>query len=166
MNEATTQFFTQVPVKRLRRAEKILHKLGLTPADAVNMLLAQIEIRRGLPFEVSILWHKDLTDQLLHWIEVGQPDERRLAKACGRSRKVTLYCYSYSAHIWYAGIANKLSRLRNLEVWQLPSEQSQALAGLCKRSMQLQISIQDGHVYINQGDQAEVVPTPLWRGGA
>lgn len=53
MNEATTQFFTQVPVKRLRRAEKILHKLGLTPADAVNMLLAQIEIRRGLPFEVS-----------------------------------------------------------------------------------------------------------------
>jgi len=53
MNEATTKLSTQVSVKRLRRAEKILDKLGLTPADAVNMLLAQIEIRRGLPFEVS-----------------------------------------------------------------------------------------------------------------
>ena len=74
-----------------------------------------------------------------------------------------------AARAWLcsAGIANKISRLRNLEIWQLPAEQSQALAGLCKRSMQLQISIQDGHVYINQGDQSvEVVPTPLWRGGA
>ena len=53
MSQATTKFLAQVPVQRLRRAEKILQKLGLTPADAVNMLLAQIEIRRGLPFEVS-----------------------------------------------------------------------------------------------------------------
>ena len=43
----------RVPALRLRRAEKILSKLGLTPADALNMLLAQIEIREGLPFEVS-----------------------------------------------------------------------------------------------------------------
>ncbi len=53
MNKTTTNFLTRVPVQRLRRAEKILQKLGLTPADAVNMLLAQIEIRRGLPFEVG-----------------------------------------------------------------------------------------------------------------
>lgn len=44
---------TRVPARRLQRAEKILHKLGLTPSEAVNMLLAQIEICRGLPFEVS-----------------------------------------------------------------------------------------------------------------
>ncbi len=54
MSQATTRFLTQVPAQRLRRAEKILKKLGLTPADAVNLLLAQIEIRRGLPFAVSI----------------------------------------------------------------------------------------------------------------
>lgn len=53
MSESTTVVRTRVPVRRLHRAEKILGKLGLTPADAVNMLLAQIEIRQGLPFEVS-----------------------------------------------------------------------------------------------------------------
>ena len=31
----------------------LFRSLGLTPADAVNMLLAQIEIRQGLPFDVS-----------------------------------------------------------------------------------------------------------------
>ena len=54
MSQATTKFLAHVPAQRLRRAEKILKKLGLTPADAVNLLLAQIEIRRGLPFAVSI----------------------------------------------------------------------------------------------------------------
>ena len=53
MNNSTTIFRTRVPARRLQRAEKILQKLGLTPADAVSMLLAQIEIRQGLPFEVS-----------------------------------------------------------------------------------------------------------------
>jgi len=54
MSQTTTKFLAQVPAQRLRRAERILKKLGLTPADAVNLLLAQIEICRGLPFEVSM----------------------------------------------------------------------------------------------------------------
>jgi addiction module RelB/DinJ family antitoxin len=53
MSETTAVVRTRVPLRRLQRAEKILQKLGLTPADAVNMLMAQIEIRQGLPFEVN-----------------------------------------------------------------------------------------------------------------
>ena len=34
-----------------------------------------------------------------------------------------------------------------LAVWQLPAEQSQALAALARRSMQAQISVQDGSVW-------------------
>ena len=50
----TTILSTKVPARRLRRAEKILRKLGLTPTDAVNMFLAQVELRQGLPFEVRV----------------------------------------------------------------------------------------------------------------
>ena len=53
MND-TTILSTTVPARRLQRAEKILRKLGLTPTDAVNMLLAQVELRQGLPFEVRV----------------------------------------------------------------------------------------------------------------
>jgi addiction module RelB/DinJ family antitoxin len=53
LNDSTTIFRARVPVRRLQRAEKVLRKLGLKPADAVNILLAQIEIRQGLPFEIS-----------------------------------------------------------------------------------------------------------------
>ena len=55
MSESTAVVQTRVPARRLQRAEKILHKLGLTPADAVNMLLAQIEIRKGLTAAVSAI---------------------------------------------------------------------------------------------------------------
>ena len=52
-NSATTLFRARVPVARLRRAEKILGRLGLKPGDALNMLLAQIELRGALPFEIT-----------------------------------------------------------------------------------------------------------------
>lgn len=51
--EATTLFRARVPAARLRKAEKILSRLGMKPGDALNMLLAQIEIREALPFEVT-----------------------------------------------------------------------------------------------------------------
>ncbi len=35
-------------------AEKVLKKLGLSTTEAVNMFLAQIRLRKGLPFDVKI----------------------------------------------------------------------------------------------------------------
>jgi len=49
----TTLFRARVPAKRLKKAEKILEQLGMKPGDAFNMLLAQIELRKGLPFEIT-----------------------------------------------------------------------------------------------------------------
>jgi len=64
--------------------------------------------------------------------------------------------------VWWRGIENKITRARNVAVWQVEAAQSQALAALANRSMQLQISVQDGTVYIGQGDQAvEITPLRL-----
>jgi addiction module RelB/DinJ family antitoxin len=48
----TTLFRARVPRKRLKKVEKILAELGLKPGDAFNMLLAQIELQDGLPFDI------------------------------------------------------------------------------------------------------------------
>lgn len=71
MSESTAVVRTRVPARRLQRAEKILGKLGLKPADAVNLLLAQIEIRQGLPFEISPRPNPLLTagEQAAAWTE-------------------------------------------------------------------------------------------------
>ncbi len=53
MANTTVLLRTRVPKQRLRRAEKVLAQLGLKPGDAVNLLLAQIEIRNGVPFALT-----------------------------------------------------------------------------------------------------------------
>ena len=108
------------------------------------------------------LWQVSLAGEVRHWIELGQPDERRLIKACGRARRVTLYTYSHAASIWWAGVAPKLARLSNLAVWQLPAEQSQALARLAARSMTLQVTVQEGQVWVGDADTSvEIQPHAL-----
>ena len=108
------------------------------------------------------LWQLSLAGEVRHWIELGQPDERRLIKACGRARRVTLFTYSHAASIWWVGVAPKLARLSNLAVWQLPAEQSQALAKLAARSMNLQVTVQEGQVWVGDAQTSiEIHPLAL-----
>jgi uncharacterized protein YaeQ len=112
-----------------------------------------LEFAKGLSdTDEPDLWQHDLSGQLLHWIEVGQPDERRMLRAASRADQATFIAYTASTPVWWAGVKNKLTRTERLNVWQLLPEQSQALAALAQRAMQLQISVQDGTVWIHQGD--------------
>lgn len=122
-----------------------------------------LQFARGLSdTDEPDIWQHDLSGQLIQWIEVGQPDERRLAKACGRAERVSLYVYGSSAAIWWAAIRNKLTRLTNLAVWQIDPEQSQALAALAQRAMQWQVTVQDGTVWVSAGESSvELTPVQL-----
>ena len=39
---------------RKRRAEAVLDKLGIAPSQAINMLYAQIELLKAMPFDLRI----------------------------------------------------------------------------------------------------------------
>ncbi|TMH12289.1 MAG: YaeQ family protein [Betaproteobacteria bacterium] len=113
------------------------------------------------------LWQKDLTGQIEHWIDVGQPDDKRLMRATPRAAHVSVYSFSASTPIWWSGIETKITRARNLSVWQVPADQSQALASLAQRTMQLQLTVQDGAVWIGDGERSvDVVPLALYGGKA
>lgn len=108
------------------------------------------------------LWQRDLTGRIVHWIELGQPDEKRLLKACGKADRVSVYAYAPSVAIWWAGVAAKLARARNLAVWQLDSAGTQSLASLAQRSMRLQATVQDGTIWLGDGERAvELTPHHL-----
>ena len=156
--------------------------LALHPSETEERLLARLlafalnvpadDHRGALLFARGLsdsdepdLWQRDLTGQLVQWIEVGQPDDRRLSKACGRCERVVVYAFAAAAPIWWAALAGKVTRLGNLEVWRLPAEQSQALAAFAQRSMQWQVTVQDGHVWVSDGTRSvELQPLALWSG--
>ena len=119
---------------------------------------------RGLSSEDEPdVWRKSLTGEIEQWIDLGQPDESRIRKACGRAREVILVGYSgRSFDVWWDKQAAALARCKNLAVLELPIGTVTALAGLISRNMSLQCMVQDGEVQlISDNDSVTVVP--VWR---
>jgi len=87
---------------------------------------------------------RDYTGAARLWVEIGQPEDKPLMKACGKADQVIVYAFSNGADIWWRGIENKVARARNLRVWRIPAAASQQLAALAQRSMQLQATVQEG----------------------
>ncbi|MFC5741746.1 YaeQ family protein [Dyella tabacisoli] len=95
------------------------------------------------------LWRKAYTDEIELWIDLGQPDEARIRKACGRSQSVVVINYSgRGADIWWEKIANSLSRNKNLTVLDIPASTVEELTHLLERGVRLQCLIQDGQIQL------------------
>jgi uncharacterized protein YaeQ len=126
----------------------------------------RLEFGRGLSNDDDPdLWLRDYTGDVEHWIDLGQPDESRIRRACGRARVVTVVNYSGgAADIWWAKAAGSLSRLKNLSVVDLEPASVEAAAGLLERSMNLTAMIQDGQLQLI-GDRGDVSLVPRWRMG-
>jgi uncharacterized protein YaeQ len=120
-----------------------------------------LEFGRGLSTEDEPdAWRRDLTGVILQWIEVGLPDEREVRKACGRAREVRVLAYGGRAvDLWWEGARVTLERQDRLAVAEVPIEASRALGRMAARSMQLQVTIQEGHIFFADG--AASVPVEL-----
>ena len=124
-----------------------------------------LSFTRGLSSEDEPdLWQKSLNDEIEIWIDLGQPDEKRVRKACGRARQVFIYTYqTRSATLWWSQMKDKLERFENLNIYSLDANQVQDLAKLAQRNMQLQCTIQDGTCWLTDGDQTAQVDLTIWK---
>ena len=109
------------------------------------------------------VWLRDFTGRTRRWIEVGQPEDKPLLRACKQADSVVLYTYSPTAEVWWRGVTDKLARAQNLEVWRLPAEGTQTLARLAQRSMQLQATVQEGGVMISDGAGTVHLEPQRWK---
>ena len=106
---------------------------------------------------------RDFSDQIQCWIEVGQPEDRPIIKACGKARQVYVYAYHHAAEVWFRAIENKLTRLKNLEIHRITSTSAQGLLVFAKRSMQLQATILEGQLTISDGQESVDVQIERWK---
>ncbi len=111
----------------------------------------RLEFGKGLSdVDEPDLWQKDLTGAIDPWIDVGQPDERRIAKASGRAGEVNVIAYGgRTSDLWWQGVRSKVERLRNVQVLSLTEEVAAALAGMAERTMRLQCTVQDGEAWLS-----------------
>jgi len=125
-----------------------------------------LQFTRGLSSDDEPdLWQKSLSDEVELWIDLGQPDEKRIRKACGRSRQVVICTYQgRSSGVWWEQQRKWLERFKNLTVVHIPEEAVTAMGIMSQRAMRLQCTIADGALWLSNGDQAvEITPELLKR---
>jgi uncharacterized protein YaeQ len=128
MAAKATVFKAELSVSDMDRHYYATHQLTLAmhPSETEERLMVRVlafalnaserlAMGRGISSteEEPELWARDLTGAIDLWIEVGQPDEQRLRKACGRAKEVRVYCYSgRSAGVWWQKCAATSSASR------------------------------------------------------
>ena len=108
------------------------------------------------------LWQKDLSGDIELWIDLGQPDEKRIKKACGRSKKVIIYLYQEGmATSWFKQNQKLLNRFKNLSIVFLNIDGD--VEELCERSMNMQANISDGELNLINGESSVSITDVIWK---
>lgn len=172
----STVFKAELGISDLDRHYYAEHSLTLArhPSETdermmVRLLAFMLNASETLEFGKGIssddepaLWDKDLTGAVHTWIEVGQPDERLLRRACGKADRVLLYAYGRALDVWWNQNASALNKLDKLTVWRVSPEDCGALGALAERGMKLQCTLQDGQLIIaGERDTLQIEPQRL-----
>lgn len=177
MAPKATVYKAQLQVSDMDRHYYAEHALTLAqhPSETVQRLMARLlafalfaderlEFGRGLSDEEEpALWRRDYTGDIEQWIELGQPDEARIRRACGRAQQVVVVGYSgNAAEVWWSKQADALARLKNLTVLDFDHAAIEAATGLLQRGMKLTAMIQDGELQL-LSDTDSITLTPRIR---
>lgn len=124
----------------------------------------RLEFGRGLSDESEPdLWQRDYVGDILLWVDLGQPDESRIRKACARARKVVVVNYGgNAAEVWWSRNAAGLSRFENLTVLDLDPKAIDEMLAHVQRGMRLTAMIQDEEVQL-MSDSLSVTLRPRVR---
>ncbi|MDP2504766.1 MULTISPECIES: YaeQ family protein [unclassified Oceanobacter] len=144
-SETLTRLMTRIAVFALNASDTLEFTRGLSTDDEPE------------------LWEKDYSDQTLLWIELGQPDEKRIRKACQKAQQVRIYEYhGRTALPWWDSLKNSCARFDNLSVYNLDADAIAQLTSLYDRTMRLQASIQDATLWLgNDQGSIEIQPQRL-----
>lgn len=114
----------------------------------------QLQFTKGLSTkDEPDLWQKSLSDEVELWIDLGQLDEKRLRQACGKAQQVIIYTYNdKQAQPWQMLMAPHFIRHKNLKVCHIASEFAMQLEAMVDKQMEMQVSIQDGEIFVSCAD--------------
>ena len=159
----STVFRAELQVSDMDRHYYATHALTLArhPSETNERLMARLvafalyaderlEFARGAASDDEPdLWLKSRSGEIALWIDVGQPDESRIRKACGRADDVVVLNYhGRSADLWWEKVRPALARCSNLTVIDIDATTIAELAALADRGMRLQCMIQDGQAEV------------------
>lgn len=151
----------------------------LHPSEKIERLLARLiayalEYEPGLAFGGGIsstgeapIWLRDQDERVLHWIELGQPDEERLEKQVRRVERLSLYLYGPQALRWWQQHGSGMKGVEAMQVVLLEWAVLESLAAQLGNGFELSVTRSDDQLYLALGETSAEMTlqslAPGWR---
>ncbi|MCO4747361.1 MAG: YaeQ family protein [Proteobacteria bacterium] len=137
------------------------HPSETGPYLITRVLAYALELEEGLTFSAGLsssqepaLWVRDLTDQLMAWIEVGTPAPSRLHKAAKAADRVAVYCHKEPAP-WLAQLANeRVHEAEKMALYGLPRATIRAIADAVERRNEWALSRMEDTLYLQTASKS------------
>jgi uncharacterized protein YaeQ len=114
-----------------------------------------LEFTKGLSTpEVPELWQKDYSGDIVHWIELGTPDEKRIRQACGKSKNVSVFTYHHEPSLeWYEKIKGKLIQNSKVKIYHFKISENGPIEKIVEKSMRLSCTIEDNIMHLGNDNE-------------
>ncbi len=109
-----------------------------------------LQFTKGLgSVEEPDLWQIDLTGEIQHWIELGQPVEKRIRQSCSKANRVSIYTYQRgAANAWLESIKDQILRFKHLSITHLAVLDEAVVGEMVDRTMKLHCLIDEDRVLL------------------
>lgn len=116
---------------------------------------ADLEFGRGVSAtDEPDLWSREGDGRPRQWIEVGQPDGKKLVKAARHSGRAILFAFGEGLDRWRSAQLDTIEAPDNLSVARVDEEFLEALARVTDRQLRLSVTLSDGLVFVTSGDDS------------
>ena len=124
-----------------------------------------LEFGRGVSAtEEPDLWRRSGDGRVIEWIEVGQPEARRLIKASRQSERCQLFVFGEGAERWRQAQLDDMKVPDNLGVARIDDAFVDAIADSAERSLRWSMTISEATIFLTTGDATFETSPEVWLG--
>ena len=110
------------------------------------------------------LWLREGDGRVVEWIEVGQPDAKRLIKACRKSSRCQLFVFGDRDRRWRKAQLDNMKLPENLGVAYIDDDFVDSVAAAADRQIRWSMTVAEGTIYLTSGDASFEATPEVWAG--
>lgn len=165
LSHVDRDIYASLPLTLARHPSETLERMVL------RLLAFGLRYQEGLEFGRGVsatdepdLWRREGDGRVSEWIEVGQPDAKRLIKACRQSGRCQLFISGEGALRWRKAQLDGMKIPDNLGVAHIEDDFVASLAEAIDRQIRWSMTVTDNRVFLTTGEATFETSPEVWVG--
>ena len=157
--------YADLPLTLARHPSETIERMAMWILAFGLRYAEGLEFGRGVSAkDEPDLWRREGDGRVIEWIEVGQPDARRLIKAARMSSRCNLFVFGDGASRWRTSQLADLKAPDNLGIARIDSPFLASLVATVDRQIRWSMTVADSTIFLTSGDETFDTTPEIWLG--